>query len=153
MHRHCQYRFTFSVMIQKAKLLVLMSCLALSVFMESAVTLRGLASSSASAPFTLSGERRRNDRRPYRSPLEEFDLLSSNANSTRNLPGPLGVIEQYKAWHSHEALSGDAHDDRRYMVAYYQCPISAGNWLHYFTSAFYWAVYVLQGREIEKSQL
>ncbi|GKY99974.1 hypothetical protein MPSEU_000951000 [Mayamaea pseudoterrestris] len=71
----------------------------------------------------------------YISPLEEFDI----DNITASLPAPLSVIEQYKAWHSQEALERDPHN-RTFMVAYYQAPLSVGNYLHYFTSAFYWGI-------------
>ena len=79
------------------------------------------------------------------SPLEEFQI---QYHSLQELPYPLRMMEQYKAWHSHEALERDfshRHDNphlqqRRYIVAYYQCPVSAGNWLHYFTSALYWGM-------------
>ena len=70
------------------------------------------------------------------SPLEKFQI---KYNSLDDLPQPLRLLEQYKAWHSHEALERDPFH-RRYMVAYYQCPVSAGNWLHYLTSTMYWSI-------------
>ena len=72
--------------------------------------------------------------RLYTSPLEEFPN-----HLQKPLPPPMAVLEQYKAWHSHEALERDPYN-RTYIVAHYQCPISAGNWMHYFTSAFMWGM-------------
>jgi hypothetical protein len=70
----------------------------------------------------------------YTSPLEEFPNYLNQP-----LPPPMVVLEQYKTWHSHEALLRDPHN-RTFIIAHYQCPISSGNWLHYFTSAFLWGV-------------
>ena len=76
---------------------------------------------------------------PYRytSPLEEFPNIHQLP-----LPPPLQVIEQYKQWHSQDALEHDPYNNtnRTFIIAHYQCPISAGNWMHYFTSAFFWAI-------------
>jgi hypothetical protein len=71
----------------------------------------------------------------YTSPLQEFPPLLADLP----LPPPLQVLEQHKAWHSHEALRRDPHN-RTFILAHYQCPISVGNWLHYFTSAFLWGM-------------
>ncbi|GKY98014.1 hypothetical protein MPSEU_000759500 [Mayamaea pseudoterrestris] len=72
----------------------------------------------------------------YISPLEEFGIEEGSS-----LPAPLSVIEQYKAWHSQEALEHDANiQNRNFIIAYYQAPSSVGNYLHYFTSAFYWGL-------------
>jgi hypothetical protein len=70
----------------------------------------------------------------YLSPLEEFPNQFN-----RTLPPPLQVIEQYMAWHSHDALLQDPHH-RSFILAHYQCPISAGNWMHYLTSALLWGI-------------
>lgn len=72
----------------------------------------------------------------YMGPLEEFRI---QYESVSDLPGPLAVIEQYKALHSEEALRRNPHN-RTFLVAYYQCPVSAGNWLHQFTSDFFWSI-------------
>jgi hypothetical protein len=73
----------------------------------------------------------------YRSPLEEFPMQSQDAP----LPNVLEVIEQYKQQHSVDALRNDPMiDQRKFIVATYSCPTSAGNWLHYFTSHFFWGI-------------
>ena len=73
----------------------------------------------------------------YRSPLEEFSWPIQNAP----LPSVLDAIERYKQQHSDDALRNDPMiEQRRFIVATYSCPTSAGNWLHYFTSHFFWGI-------------
>ena len=55
-----------------------------------------------------------------------------------NLPKPLQVLQQYKAWHSLQALQEHHRDHRRFSLAHYSCPMQAGNRLLHFTnSAFF----------------
>jgi hypothetical protein len=55
------------------------------------------------------------------------------------LPEPLQVLEQYKQWHSVEALRRDPHN-RTFALGYYSCPLQAGNRLHHFFNSLLWAV-------------
>ncbi|GKY98016.1 hypothetical protein MPSEU_000759700 [Mayamaea pseudoterrestris] len=72
----------------------------------------------------------------YTSPLDEFPNYLNLP-----LPPPLQVLDQYVTWHSQQALERDANvHHRTFMIAQYQCPVSAGNWMHYFTSAFLWGI-------------
>jgi len=76
----------------------------------------------------------------YREPLAEI-LQSRNTvlpgpsfeEALEALPVPFRVIEQYKKWHSVDALrrNPDARN-RKFAVAFYSCPYSAGNRLHEF---------------------
>ena len=57
------------------------------------------------------------------------------------LPVPMQVMEQYIREHSGEALRLDPHPQRRkYALAFYQCPVSAGNRLHHFWNNLLWAI-------------
>jgi hypothetical protein len=77
----------------------------------------------------------------YQSPLEEFSPRLAAAAAP--LPNVLAVVEKYKQEHSVDALLRDDsvnRHQRRFIVGYYSCPTSAGNWLHYFTSNFFWGI-------------
>jgi len=74
--------------------------------------------------------------------------LSSKSNNTSipppitrigPLPVPLQVLEQYKQWHSVQALRRDPHN-RTFALGYYSCPLQAGNRLHHFFNSLLWAV-------------
>ena len=55
------------------------------------------------------------------------------------LPLPIQVMEQYIREHSVEALRADPHPERRkYALALYQCPKSAGNMMKYVHGLFRW---------------
>lgn len=60
-------------------------------------------------------------------------------HTLRLLPLPVRVVEQYIQWHSVDALRRDP-THRRYLVAFYSCPLQAGNRLHHFLSGFYWSI-------------
>ena len=49
---------------------------------------------------------------------------------------PLQVLEQYQAWHSVESLELQP-TGRSFAVAYYSCPLQAGNRLHHFFNGEY----------------
>ena len=49
---------------------------------------------------------------------------------------PLQVLERYQQWHSQEALERQM-ENRRFAVAYYSCPLQAGNRLHHFYNSTY----------------
>ena len=54
---------------------------------------------------------------------------------------PLRVLGQYKVWHSQQALLEKSKVERRkYAVAYYSCPMQAGNRLHHFMNAIIWGM-------------
>ena len=55
------------------------------------------------------------------------------------LPVPLQVLEQYKQWHSIEALQRDP-DNRTFAMGFYSCPLQAGNRLHHFMNNLKWAI-------------
>ena len=135
------------IITPRIRLVVLLCILALFLFANVVVQTRGAAStirSSAVHHAALGrsvppkGTPQLDLSRPslYISPLDEFQIQYA---SIKELPNPFRILEQYKAWHSHEALERDPNN-RRFIVAYYQCPVSAGNWLHYFTSAMYWGI-------------
>ena len=56
-------------------------------------------------------------------------------SSIKDLPKPLQILQQYQRWHSREALRNDKDPKRRYAVAYYSCPLQAGNRLHHFMNS------------------
>ena len=57
------------------------------------------------------------------------------------LPPPLQVMEEYMQWHSVEALRRDPNlQDRKLTIAFYQCPLQAGNRLHHFWNGVMWSV-------------
>jgi hypothetical protein len=69
----------------------------------------------------------------YRPPLPAYSDIS-------DLPLPLQVIEQYKQWHSVDSLLRNDTVGRKYSIAFYQCPLVAGNRMHHFLNDFMWAV-------------
>jgi hypothetical protein len=69
----------------------------------------------------------------YRPPVATYTHL-------KELPLPLQVIEQYKQWHSVDVLLRNDTVGRKYAIAFYQCPLQAGNRMHHFYNNFLWAV-------------
>ena len=65
---------------------------------------------------------------------------------------PEQFLEKYKAKHSKQALdaeikqNGQVDPNRKYVVARYQCPERAGNWINYFT--WYFIVGMLMDRTV-----
>lgn len=47
------------------------------------------------------------------------------------LPVPLQILMQYQLWHSEESLRRNQLD-RKYAIAFYACPLQAGNRIHHF---------------------
>lgn len=72
----------------------------------------------------------------YRSILDEYPPLNRDPS---DLPIPLKILQEYKRQHSLESLK-QSPGCRKYLVASYRCPISAGNRLHEFANSFFWAV-------------
>jgi len=87
---------------------------------------------------------------------------SNNSNNNKNnnstlssplpLPLPIRVVERYLRWHSSDALLQEEYDNnekssgiigsisrRKYALAYYHCPFSAGNRLHEFMNGAFLA--------------
>jgi len=81
---------------------------------------------------------------------------NNNNNSTLSsplpLPLPIRVVERYLRWHSSDALLQEEYDNnekssgiigsisrRKYALAYYHCPFSAGNRLHEFMNGAFLA--------------
>jgi hypothetical protein len=69
----------------------------------------------------------------YRPPVPKYKRL-------KDLPLPLQVIEQYKRWHSVDSLIRNETNGRKYSLAFYQCPLTAGNRMHHFFNDFLWAI-------------
>jgi hypothetical protein len=69
----------------------------------------------------------------YRPPVPSY-------NSLKDLPLPLQVVEQYKRWHSVDNLLRNDTFGRKYAIAFYQCPLQAGNRMHHFFNDFLWAI-------------
>jgi hypothetical protein len=58
-----------------------------------------------------------------------------------SLPIPIQVMEQYRKWHSVEALRSNPDlEHRKFAIGFYACPIQAGNRLHHFFNCFLWAI-------------
>ena len=71
----------------------------------------------------------------YRSILQEFPP----PQEPHNLPLPLQMLEEYRQQHSVESLT-QFPGCRKFIIATYRCPHSAGNRLHEFANAYFWAV-------------
>jgi hypothetical protein len=55
------------------------------------------------------------------------------------LPEPLQVFRQYQQWHSVESVRQQPHN-RTFAIAYYSCPLQAGNRLHHYFNNLLWAI-------------
>lgn len=55
------------------------------------------------------------------------------------LPEPLQVLRQYQKWHSVESVRQQPHN-RTFALAYYSCPLQAGNRLHHYFNNLLWAI-------------
>ena len=76
---------------------------------------------------------------PVATPIFRYPVNSSSHH--RPLPIPIEVMERYMQQHSVEALRRDPHPERRnYAMAFYQCPLQAGNRLHIFWNGLLWAM-------------
>jgi hypothetical protein len=73
----------------------------------------------------------------YQTILQEFPPF--HANSLLDLPIPLQLLQEYQLHHSEESLR-HSPGCRKFLVAHYRCPESAGNRLHEFTNSYLWAV-------------
>jgi hypothetical protein len=69
----------------------------------------------------------------FRSPLPKYANI-------KDLPVPLQVVEQYKRWHSVDNLIRNDTVGRKYAMAFYRCPMEAGNRMHHFFNDFFWAI-------------
>jgi hypothetical protein len=76
------------------------------------------------------------DNTAIRSTTPEMKQIQS---SNQTFPSPLQVMDQYKKWHSNEALQRDPND-RRYALGFYSCPFQAGNRFFHFMNALQWAI-------------
>ena len=74
----------------------------------------------------------------YRSVLQEFPHPHSQEEPF-HLPLPLQILEEYRQQHSVESLI-QFPGCRKFIIATYRCPHSAGNRLHEFANDFLWAV-------------
>jgi hypothetical protein len=90
------------------------------------------------------------------SPSETLLDVSSNVyqahvyNITNDrIPLPLQVLQRYIRQHSVEAIQRDLmkssmdqqqQDERYYAIAFYQCPLQAGNRLHHFWNGLLWSI-------------
>jgi hypothetical protein len=55
------------------------------------------------------------------------------------LPEPLQVFRQYQEWHSEESVRQQP-ENRTFALAYYSCPLQAGNRLHHYFNNLLWAI-------------
>ena len=56
---------------------------------------------------------------------------------------PQKVLQQYKAWHGADVLRRESSEQlqaRTYAMAYYSCPLQAGNRLHHFLNSLLWSI-------------
>jgi hypothetical protein len=58
---------------------------------------------------------------------------------TSSLPEPLEVFRQYQKWHSVASVRQYPHN-RTFALAYYSCPLQAGNRLHHYFNNLLWAI-------------
>jgi hypothetical protein len=59
----------------------------------------------------------------------------------QRLTEPWDIVDQYIAWHSHEALQQqDPFHPRDYALSFYSCPLQAGNRWHHFLNSFLWSI-------------
>jgi hypothetical protein len=72
--------------------------------------------------------------------LGVYRPIVANYSNFKKLPVPLQVVEQYKQWHSVDNLLRNDAAGRNYAIAFYQCPLQAGNRIHHFLNAFLWAI-------------
>ncbi|GKY94401.1 hypothetical protein MPSEU_000406100 [Mayamaea pseudoterrestris] len=72
----------------------------------------------------------------YRSILQEYPSLTSKKQT---LPLPLQILEDYRQHHSVDSVT-QRPECRKFLIAYYRCPQSAGNRLHEFLNSYFWAV-------------
>lgn len=103
----------------------------------------------------------------YVSPWQQYRPRSSKNNNNNNnnnhpllLPPPMQLLQEYIQQHNADAVRREwkeqqqqqqQHDHkynhtahyysrRRYLVAHYSCPDSAGNWMHDVTASVTWAI-------------
>jgi len=61
--------------------------------------------------------------------------------TAEQLPTPIQVMEQYRKWHSVEALRSNPDlEHRKFAIGFYACPIQAGNRMHHFFNSMLWAI-------------
>ncbi|GKZ00883.1 hypothetical protein MPSEU_001040000 [Mayamaea pseudoterrestris] len=59
----------------------------------------------------------------------------------RGAPIPIQVMEKYIEQHSVDALRKDPHPENRlFAIAFYQCPLQAGNHAHIFWNGILWSI-------------
>jgi hypothetical protein len=76
------------------------------------------------------------------TPIESFHYpVNLSKNYSQSLPVPVQIMEHYIRMHSVDALRRDPDiKSRKFAMAFYQCPIQAGNRLHHFWNNLLWAV-------------
>ena len=60
-----------------------------------------------------------------------FEAPARHGKEFQTKPLPVTVLEQYIQWHSVDSLRRDPHH-RKFAVAFYSCPLQAGNRMHHF---------------------
>jgi hypothetical protein len=56
---------------------------------------------------------------------------------------PHQILNEYKKWHSNDVLMSETSNhlnDRSFAMAYYSCPLQAGNRMHHFLNSIIWAI-------------
>lgn len=77
----------------------------------------------------------------YRPPKENFIYPINASDYSFPLPLPMQVMEEFIAQHSKRALLNDPHpEQRKYALAFYQCPLNAGNNMHRFFNGLLWSI-------------
>jgi hypothetical protein len=59
------------------------------------------------------------------------DKNVSNANTLVSALPPVAMMDQYIKWHSVESIERNPHN-RTFAIAYYACPLQAGNRMHHY---------------------
>lgn len=71
---------------------------------------------------TSSSYNNRRASRGYVDPLSSYSYsYSYSSSSSSSLPVPVQVMEQYKEWHSVDAIRRNPHN-RTYAIGFYTCP-------------------------------
>lgn len=67
-----------------------------------------------------------------------------------DLPVPIQVMEQYKKWHSVEALQKNPDlEHRKFAIGFYACPLQAGTRIHHFLNGRRrWRTYFSSSRKL-----
>jgi hypothetical protein len=74
---------------------------------------------------------------------EPNDGIEPGRGALEAFLSPQKVLAQYIAWHSDETIRNESplqRNERKFAMAYYSCPLQAGNRLHHFFNSIVWAM-------------